>query len=207
MTHHYPDLGSASDWSYRAGNLIQPIRSTAQIWVVTSQWHGISALDSQTSSGRETSGSVAKCGLFSQASAVLDSLFLPKWNRTLHQYSMNNNGTELKHYVHTHRRLCLSSWSRGLDALNSSLYFCDLHIYYRVSGFESPLLFTYFSYGPNIVLHCDEKWRKTIHLWRSTFKTGVARLRSVTNRAKITLSVLTEAVSGMRLCRRKNHFV
>ena len=64
MTHHYPDLGSASDWSYRMGNLIQPIRSTAQIWVVTSQWHGISALDSQTSSGRETSCSVAKCGRF-----------------------------------------------------------------------------------------------------------------------------------------------
>ena len=35
MTCHYPDLGSASDWSYRVGNLFQPIRSTTQIWVVT----------------------------------------------------------------------------------------------------------------------------------------------------------------------------
>ena len=34
MTRHYPDLGSASDWSCRLGNLIQPIRSTTQIWVV-----------------------------------------------------------------------------------------------------------------------------------------------------------------------------
>ena len=120
---------------------------------------------------------------------------------------MNDNGTELKHFVHTHRRLYLSSWSRGLDALNSSLHFCDLHIYYRVSGFQSPLLFTYFRYGLNIFLHCDDKWRKTIHLWRSTFKTGVARLRSVTNRAEITLPVLTEALSGMVLCRRKSYSV
>ena len=32
---HYPDLGSAFDWSCRVGNLIQPIKSTTQIWVVT----------------------------------------------------------------------------------------------------------------------------------------------------------------------------
>ena len=35
MTFHYPNLGGASDWSYREGNLFQPIRSTTQIWVVT----------------------------------------------------------------------------------------------------------------------------------------------------------------------------
>ena len=28
MACHYPNLGSASEWSYRVGNLIQPIRST-----------------------------------------------------------------------------------------------------------------------------------------------------------------------------------
>ena len=67
MTRHYPDLGSASDWSCRVGNLIQPIRSTTQIWVVTRHQYGISALVSQTSFGGETSGSVAKCRLFSQA--------------------------------------------------------------------------------------------------------------------------------------------
>ena len=49
MTHHYPDLGSASDWSGRVGNLIQPIRSTTQIWVVTRHQYGISALVPQTS--------------------------------------------------------------------------------------------------------------------------------------------------------------
>ena len=34
MTHHYPDLGSASDWSCCVGNLIQSIRSTTQssVW-------------------------------------------------------------------------------------------------------------------------------------------------------------------------------
>ena len=35
ITRHYPDLGTTSDWSCRVGNLIQLIRSTTQIWVVT----------------------------------------------------------------------------------------------------------------------------------------------------------------------------
>ena len=67
MTRHYPDLGSASDWSCRVGNLIQPIRSTTQIWVVTRHQYGISALVFQTSFRGETIGGVAKCRLFSQA--------------------------------------------------------------------------------------------------------------------------------------------
>ena len=61
MTRHYADLGSASHWSCPVGNLIQPIRSTTQVWVVTCHQYGISALVSQTSFGGETSGSVAKC--------------------------------------------------------------------------------------------------------------------------------------------------
>ena len=67
MTRHYPDVGSASDWSCRVGNLIQPIRRTTQIWVVTRHQHGICALVSQTSFGGETGGNVAKCRLFSKA--------------------------------------------------------------------------------------------------------------------------------------------
>ena len=67
MMFHYLDLGSDSDWSCHVGNLIQPIRSTTQIWVVTRHQYGISVLISQTSFGRETSCSVAKCRLFPQA--------------------------------------------------------------------------------------------------------------------------------------------
>ena len=67
MTCHYPDLSSASDWSCRVGNLLPPIRSTTQIWVVTRHRNGISALVSQMSFRGETSSSVAKCQLFSQA--------------------------------------------------------------------------------------------------------------------------------------------
>ena len=67
-TRHYPDLASASDWSCGVGNLFQPIISTPQIWIVTRHQYGISALISQTSFfEEETSGSVAKCRLFSQA--------------------------------------------------------------------------------------------------------------------------------------------
>ena len=50
------------------GNLLQPIRSTNQIWVVNArQQFGISTLVSQTSFRGETSGDVAKCRLFSKA--------------------------------------------------------------------------------------------------------------------------------------------
>jgi len=70
MMHHYPDLGSASDWLNQISHAAQPMRSTTQIWVVMRHQYGISALISQMSFGRETSGSVAKCRLFSQAACV-----------------------------------------------------------------------------------------------------------------------------------------
>ena len=49
------------------GNLLQPIRGTALIWVATQHPHGISRLVSQISFRRETSGGIAKCQLFSLA--------------------------------------------------------------------------------------------------------------------------------------------
>ena len=39
----YSDLGSASNWWFCEGNLLQPIKSTTQVWVVTRYQHGISA--------------------------------------------------------------------------------------------------------------------------------------------------------------------
>ena len=76
MMRHYPDLSSASDWSCCIGNLIQPIRSTTQIWVVTHHHYGISGLVSQTSFGGENSNDVTKCRLFSQATLMcLQSTF------------------------------------------------------------------------------------------------------------------------------------
>ena len=60
ITRLYPDLGSASDFLYRVGNLLQAIRSTTQTWVVTRRQHGISDLISQTSFRWETSGGVVK---------------------------------------------------------------------------------------------------------------------------------------------------
>ena len=66
MTRHYPDLGSASDWSSRVGNVLQPIIGNTQIWVVKRLQYGISALVTQTSFPREITGSVRNCWLFSQ---------------------------------------------------------------------------------------------------------------------------------------------
>ena len=71
ITRYYPDLGSVSDWSWRERNLPQPIRSTTQIWVVMRHQYGISAPVSQTSIREKTSGGVAKCRLFRQASLML----------------------------------------------------------------------------------------------------------------------------------------
>ena len=66
MTCRYPDVGSASDWLNQISHEARPIRSTNQIWVVNHHQYGISVIVSQMSFGRETSGSVAKCRLFSQ---------------------------------------------------------------------------------------------------------------------------------------------
>ena len=64
MTRHYPDLGSASDWLCCVGNLIQPIRSTTQIRVVSRHQYGISALVCQTSFGGKTVVASPSFGFF-----------------------------------------------------------------------------------------------------------------------------------------------
>ena len=66
MTRHYPDLGSASNFP----------RGTTQIWVVRRHQYGIFALVSQTSFGGETSSSVARFRLFSQAMSSRVSAFV-----------------------------------------------------------------------------------------------------------------------------------
>ena len=72
-------MGSASDWLCRVGNLLQPIRSITQIWVVTRYQYGISALVSQTSFRGETSGGDAKCPLLSQAMDGPIIFYLKLW--------------------------------------------------------------------------------------------------------------------------------
>ena len=90
MTRHYPDLGSASDWSCHVGNLLQPIRITTQTWLVTRHQYGFSALVSQTSIREKTSGGVAKCRCFVKLDLMLfkcikreNSFFCFKGNKIL----------------------------------------------------------------------------------------------------------------------------
>ena len=66
------------DWLCHSWNLLQPIGSTTQIWVVMCHQYGISALISQTSFCMESVGDIAKCCLFSQATCnrVLYIFFL-----------------------------------------------------------------------------------------------------------------------------------
>ena len=61
----FSDLGTASDWLCHVGNLLQPIRSTTQIWVVTRHQYGISVVISQTLFLRGNSGGIMKWWLFS----------------------------------------------------------------------------------------------------------------------------------------------
>ena len=64
MTCYYPDLGSASYWLCHGGNLLWPIRSAIQVWVVTHHQYGTSVRVSQTSFCWETSVDIMKCQLF-----------------------------------------------------------------------------------------------------------------------------------------------
>ena len=64
---HYPDVSSVFDWSCHAGNLLQPIRSTTQIWEVTRHQYGVFAFDPQTSFRGKINSGVGECRLFSWA--------------------------------------------------------------------------------------------------------------------------------------------
>ena len=75
MRWHYPDLGVTSDWSHYKGNLLQPIRSTTQSWVVTHHYYRISTVISQTSFGMATSGDIPKCWLFLKQSNEYNCTF------------------------------------------------------------------------------------------------------------------------------------
>ena len=106
-------LGSASDWSCRVGNLLQPISSTTQIWVVTRHQYGISALVSQPSFGGKTSGSVSKCRLFSQA---LSWLYRCYYHNAWQVLTVHPNGQRTITTSGTRRELeprCVPQWFLG----------------------------------------------------------------------------------------------
>ena len=62
MTCHNPDLGTASDWMKQIFNQSEAVYRSGYC-----HQYGISALICQASFREETTGGVAKCGLFSQA--------------------------------------------------------------------------------------------------------------------------------------------
>ena len=66
MTLHYPELGGASELLTQISRAARPIRSATQIWVMTHNQYGISALVSQTTFLGEPSSGVAQRRLFSQ---------------------------------------------------------------------------------------------------------------------------------------------
>ena len=67
ITCHCPDVSSVFNWSCHVGNLLQPIRSTTQIWEVTRHQYGVFALVPQTWFRGKTNSGVAECRRFSWA--------------------------------------------------------------------------------------------------------------------------------------------
>ena len=87
-----PLVSPPNDWLNQISHAAQPIRSTTKIWVVTCHQYGISALVSQASFGRETSGSVAKCRLFSQAILINNQILTCSLQCLLHRNVFQQEG-------------------------------------------------------------------------------------------------------------------
>lgn len=64
MACHSAVLGGASDWLKQISHVVQQIRSTTNICVVTRHRCGVFAVVPQTPFRRKTSSGVAKCRLF-----------------------------------------------------------------------------------------------------------------------------------------------
>ena len=102
MTCHYPDLGSASDWLCSEENLLQPIRSINQIWIVT--WRLISKEFLWYFPGRHFTGrvtrvtSVAKCRLFTQWLRCITShlyfCWISNYSRKVISFGLQLSGKE-----------------------------------------------------------------------------------------------------------------
>ena len=98
ITCFYPDLGSVSNWPKQISLAIRQIGSNSQLWVVTRRQYGISALVPETSFRWKTSGSFAKCQLFSQPnSPSVGRLYQESWkinaqrNKGALTFSSSNN--------------------------------------------------------------------------------------------------------------------
>ena len=106
-------------------------------------------------------------------------------------------GTELEQVVCTHRTSCLSgSWTKSQFSL--------FNIYFRLSGFQSSLLFIHFRYGPNT---CSD-WAK---MWHKACAICDTRLKRWTQRSFVTIQksrgnqAWTDALSSMVSSRRKSY--
>ena len=113
MTRHYPGLGSTSDWLNQISHAARAIRSTNQILVVTRHQYGISALVSHTLLDGETSGSVAKCRLFSQANQCFEGQCwcFTHTCRATNQvvFMLQKNVEEIRGYFYLPRQACSSA--------------------------------------------------------------------------------------------------
>ena len=130
ITCHYPDVSSVFNWSCHVGNLLQPIRSTTQIWEVTSHQYGVFALVPQTSFRGKTNSGVAECRLFSWAA-----------------FKSNHHHSEL-----TNRNVALR------DAhCNSRIWICRRKRYQRKEWEQRKKGFIFLAVSRRLLCACDWK--------------------------------------------------
>ena len=138
----------------------------------------------------------SKCWTYSRWAVVL---FSWKWHikAIVIWYSVNSKGahrTGRSQVVHTHRKSCQSGWPRGFGELIPSPYLWMFTCILVDSN--PPFLFN--STKVRFAITCSQckkrKKRGTQKImWRSTFETGAAQLRSITHRSHVQ----TETLSGM----------
>ena len=117
MTCYYLDLGSASDLSCPTGILLQPIRSTNQMWVVKRHQYAIAALFSQTSFRGEFGRKFFHTKLLSRLShkiffpACYGTAFNPFLNfESVDKYLWGDKSNEASLTVLSHGATCFSAF-------------------------------------------------------------------------------------------------
>ena len=130
ITCHYPDVSSVFNWSCHVGNLLQPIRSTTQIWEVTRHQYGVFALVPQTWFRGKTNSGVAECRRFSWAA-----------------FKSNHHHSEL-----TNRNVVLRA-----ARCNSRIWICRRKRYQRKEWEQRKKGFIFLAVSRRLLCACDWK--------------------------------------------------
>ena len=158
MMCQYSDLGWATEWLYYERNLLQPIRSTSQIWVVMHHQYGISEVFARKSFHWKTSGVVIKCQLFSLALLYLVQKKFTSCKWMAGFWAMPSPTTSPDKFSNTARsvHLLLTGFQRSKMPRFPIMSIIVLEVVYNyirrrgIIEFKSPFLFLFSCHGNNL---------------------------------------------------------